>query len=186
MMRSLPNRNSNLTASASTRKYATQVGNLNRFNQKIQKTGKKWSELINSATSKEQLDKSITEIWDKLKEISKRCFPPFQPKTKFTQWWSPNLNALREQVNALKRRVKRCKNSDLKEIANTCFKALKNRYKAELLSQNTIQEEILHGVQYKYTLEDVQNMQSRLRKETGTYNVNSLERVGNHFSRRDC
>jgi hypothetical protein len=109
------------------------VGNWNRFNQKIQQTGKQWTELVNSTTSKDQLDNLVTEIWDKLKEISKRCFPPFKPKTKFVQWWLPKLNTLRKQVNALKRRVKRRKNSDLKEITNTRFKALKNIYKAELL-----------------------------------------------------
>jgi len=60
-------------------------------------------------------------------------FPPFSPKTKYAPWWSRKLNALRKQVNALKRRVKRCKNSDLKEISKGRFKALKNLYKAELL-----------------------------------------------------
>jgi len=77
------NRNLNRTASDSTRKYATQVGNWNMFHQKIQQTGKQWTDLVNSATTKEQLDKSITEIWYKLKEISKRCFPPFLPKTNY-------------------------------------------------------------------------------------------------------
>jgi len=48
-------------------------------------------------------------------------------------WWSPKLTALRKQVDALKRRVKRCKNPDLKEISNAGFKALKNLYKTELL-----------------------------------------------------
>ena len=71
----------------------------------------------------------VTEIWDKLKQISKMCFPTFKPKTIFVQWWTPKLNALRKQVNALKRRVKRCKNSDLKEITNTRFKALKHIYR---------------------------------------------------------
>jgi hypothetical protein len=60
-------------------------------------------------------------------------FPPFLPKTKYAPWWSPNLNALRKQVNALKRRVKRCKNHALKELSKTRFKALKNLYKSELL-----------------------------------------------------
>jgi polyhydroxyalkanoate synthesis regulator phasin len=89
--------------------------------------------LGNSATTKEKLDKSITEIWSKLGEISKECFPPFLPKTKYAPRWSPKLNTLRKQVNALKRRVKRCKNHDLKEISKTRFKALKNLYKPELL-----------------------------------------------------
>ena len=60
-------------------------------------------------------------------------FSPFLPKAKYVPWWSPKLNALRNQVNALRRRVKRCKNSDLKRITNTHFKALKNLYKAKLL-----------------------------------------------------
>jgi hypothetical protein len=59
--------------------------------------------------------------------------PPFLPKAKYTPWWSPNLNALQKQVNALKRRVKRSKNKTLKEIYMTCFKALNNLYKSELL-----------------------------------------------------
>jgi hypothetical protein len=48
-------------------------------------------------------------------------------------WWSPKLKVLRKQVNALKHRVKRCKISDLKEISNARFKALKNSYTAELI-----------------------------------------------------
>jgi len=90
-------------------------------------------DLANSATTKEQLDKTITEIWYKLGEISKRRFPPFSPKIKYVPRWSPKLNALRKQVNALKCRDKRCKNSDLKESSNTRFKALKNLYKAQVL-----------------------------------------------------
>jgi len=109
------------------------VGNWNIFHQKIQQTGKQWKDLVSSAKTKEQLDKSITEIWYKLKEISKSCFPPFLPKAKYPPRWSLKLNALRKEANALKRRVKKCKNSDLKEITNRRFKALKNSYKAELL-----------------------------------------------------
>jgi hypothetical protein len=45
----------------------------------------------------------------------------------------PKLKTLRKQVNDLKCSVKRCKNSDLKEISNACFKALKNLYRAELI-----------------------------------------------------
>ena len=74
------NRNSKRTASDSTRKYATQVGNWNMFHQKIQQTGKQWIDFVNNTKTKEQLDKSITEIWYKLKEISKRCFPHFYQK----------------------------------------------------------------------------------------------------------
>ena len=40
---------------------------------------------------------------------------------------------LRKQVNALKRRVKRCKNPALRVIYGTCFKDLKNHYRAEIL-----------------------------------------------------
>jgi len=87
---------------------------------------------VNSATSKDKVGKSITEIWSKLGEIGQECFSPFLPKTKYAPWWSPNLNALRKQVNALKRRVKRCKNHALKAISKTRFKALKNVYKSEL------------------------------------------------------
>jgi len=65
------------------------------FHLKIQQTGKQWTDLVNSAKTKEQLDKSITEIWYELKEISKRRFPPILPKAKYFPWWSPKLNALR-------------------------------------------------------------------------------------------
>ena len=130
------NRNSNRTASDSTRKYATKVGNWNMFHQKTQQTGKQWTDLVNSAKTKEQLDKSITEIWYKLKEISKRCFPPFLPKTNYVPWWSPKLNALRKQVNALKRRVKRGKNSDLKRSPKHASRFLKPYTKQNSLEPN--------------------------------------------------
>jgi hypothetical protein len=60
-------------------------------------------------------------------------FPPFLPKDNYSPWWSSNLNALRKQVKALKRRVKRCKNQILKEIYTARLKAIKNLYKSELL-----------------------------------------------------
>jgi len=127
------NTNLNRIASTSTSKFATRVGNWNLFQQRVQHNSQQWTDLVNRATTKEQLDKSVTTIWSKLGLISKKCFPPFLPKTKYTPWWSPKLNALRKQVNALKRRVKRCKNADLKEIFNTRFKHHKNQYKSELL-----------------------------------------------------
>jgi hypothetical protein len=55
-------------------------------------------DLVNRATTKEQLDKFITVIWSKLGEIIKKCFPPLLPKTKYAPWWSPELNALRKQM----------------------------------------------------------------------------------------
>jgi hypothetical protein len=58
---------------------------------------------------------------------------PILPNSKYAPWWSPELNTLRKQVNALKRRVKKCKNLDLKKIVNRRFKALKNLYKSEHL-----------------------------------------------------
>jgi hypothetical protein len=83
------------------------------------------------SATKEQLDTAITTIWDDLEDINKTCLPPFLQKTKYVPWWSPKLNALRKQVNALKRRVKRCKNPVLREICSTRFKEFKNRYKAK-------------------------------------------------------
>jgi hypothetical protein len=72
-------------------------------------------------------------IWDDVEEINKACFPPFSPKSKFAPWWSTKIYNFRKQVNALKRRFKRCKNQALKEIYNTCYKEHKYRYKAEIL-----------------------------------------------------
>jgi hypothetical protein len=78
------NTNLNRIASTSTRKYATQVGNWNLFQQRVQQNSQQWTDLVNRAITKEQLDKSITTIWSELGEISKKCFPPFLPKTKYT------------------------------------------------------------------------------------------------------
>jgi len=119
-------------ASDFTRKFATQVGNWNWFQLIVKKCSQQWRDWVNSAMTKEKLDKPITEIWSKLGEIGKECFPPFLPKTKYALWWSPKLNTLRKQVNALKQSIKRCKNHDLKEISKICFKALQNLYKSEL------------------------------------------------------
>jgi hypothetical protein len=61
------NRNSNRSACNSTRKFATQVGNWPLFYNGIQQNGQQWTELVNRATTKEQLDIVITEIWYNLK-----------------------------------------------------------------------------------------------------------------------
>jgi hypothetical protein len=127
------NTQSNRVVSNSTRKFATQVGNWNRFTLQVQQNNQQWMDLVNSATTKEQLDEFITVIWSRLGDISKKCFPPYLPKTKHAPWWSPELNALRKQVTAVKRSVKRCKYLDLKKIVNTRFNALNNLYKSELL-----------------------------------------------------
>jgi hypothetical protein len=49
--------------------------------QKVKKCSQQWREWVNSATTKEKPDKSITEIWSELGETGKECFPPFLPKT---------------------------------------------------------------------------------------------------------
>ena len=94
-----------------------QVGDWPLFYHGIQQNVQQWTDLVKRATAKGQLDIFITDIWDNLEALSKRRFPSFLPKTKIVPWWSPELTALRKQVNALKRRVKRCKNTDLKEIS---------------------------------------------------------------------
>lgn len=117
---------SNRTSSHSKRKFATQVGNWNMFQQKVLQHRQQWVDLVNNSSTKEELGRAITTIWDDLEEIGKTCFPPFLLKTKYVPCWSPTLNALRKQVNALKHRAKRCKNRALREICNTRFKELKN------------------------------------------------------------
>jgi hypothetical protein len=66
------------------------------FQLKVKKCSQQWRDWVNSAKKKEELDKYITEIWSKVVEICKECFPPFLPKTKYAPWWSPKLNALRK------------------------------------------------------------------------------------------
>jgi hypothetical protein len=125
--------NLNRTTSHPTRRFATQAGNWKQFQLKVLQHRQQWVDIINNTTTKENLDTAITTIWDDLGEINKTCFPPFLPKTKYFPWWSPKLNALKKQVNALRRRVKRCKNPVVREICGTRFKDLKNRYRAEIL-----------------------------------------------------
>jgi hypothetical protein len=84
--------------------------------------------------TKENLDSSITDNWNNLEEAAIVSFPPFLPKTKYVPWWSPNLNSLQKQVNALKRRVQRCKTQTLKDLYMARFKALKFQYKCEILT----------------------------------------------------
>jgi hypothetical protein len=108
------NTKSNRVVSNSTRNFATQLGNWNRYTLQVQQNNQQWTDLVNSTRRKDQLDKSITVIWSKLGEIYKKCFPQFLPKTKYAPWLYPELNTLRKQVKALKRKVKRCKNLDLK------------------------------------------------------------------------
>ena len=56
------NKNLNRTASDYTRKYGTQVGNWKVFQTIVEKCSIKWRDWINSATTKEKLDNSITEF----------------------------------------------------------------------------------------------------------------------------
>ena len=116
-----------------TRKYATQVGNWNLFQQRVLQHSHQWEDHINNARTKFQLDTAISTIWEDLGNICCTCFPPFLPKTKYVPWWSPKLNSLRKHVNALKRRLKRCKNPALRDMYNSRYKDLKNKYKAEIL-----------------------------------------------------
>jgi hypothetical protein len=83
------NTKSNRVVSNSTRNFATQVGNWNPFTLQVQQNSQQWTDLVNSARTQDELDKSITEIWSKLGEICKKCFPPFLPKTKYAPWRSP-------------------------------------------------------------------------------------------------
>jgi hypothetical protein len=123
----------NQTPRQPTRKFATQVGNWSLFQQNANQHSRKWEDLVKKSATKEQLDTTITTIWDDLEEINKACFPPFSPKSKYTPWWSTKLYNLRTQVYALKRRAKRCKNQALKETCSARYKEHKNRYKAEIL-----------------------------------------------------
>ena len=117
----------------STRKFATQVGRWKEFEQKIQQANNKWLDNIKKSTCKDQLDGVITTIWEELNEINSKCFPPFMPTNKYVPWWSPELKILRKQVNAAKRRIRRCKNPTLKVMYKTSFTLLKNNYKAQIL-----------------------------------------------------
>jgi len=55
------NKNLNRTAGDYTRKYATRVGNWKLF-QIVKKCSIQWRDWINSATTKENLDNSITNL----------------------------------------------------------------------------------------------------------------------------
>ena len=68
-----------------------------------------------------------------MSEINRSCFPAFKPTNKCVPWWSTELNILRKQVNATKRRFNRCKNSTIKDIHKAKLKSLTNKYKIELL-----------------------------------------------------
>jgi hypothetical protein len=70
-----------------TRKYATQVGNRNQFQAKIKKCNTQRKDWIQDAKTKEELDNAISEIWNRLGEVSRECFPPFRPKANYTPWW---------------------------------------------------------------------------------------------------
>ncbi|KAJ4429314.1 hypothetical protein ANN_26318 [Periplaneta americana] len=96
-------------------------------------TNLKWMNLIHKPNTKEQLENSINTIWRDLEEINSSCFPPFLPTNKFVPWWSTELNVLRKQTNAAKRRFKRCKNQTLKEIYKEKLNAITRNYKTELL-----------------------------------------------------
>jgi hypothetical protein len=69
------NKNLKRTPGDCTRKFATQVGKWNLFQLRDKKCSQQWRDWVNSATTKEKLDKSISEIWSKLGEIGKECFP---------------------------------------------------------------------------------------------------------------
>ena len=116
----------------STRKFATQVGHWKVFQNKLNESGKQWLLQIHNATSKKQLDETITTMWQELTEINKHCFPPFLPTNKFKPWWSTELNSLRKHTNAAKRRAKRSKHTQLKELYTAKYNALRNQYKLEL------------------------------------------------------
>ena len=131
----------------------------------IRKSSNQWRDWINSATTKEELNTSITKMWNKLDEAGKECFPPFLPKAKYAPWWSPNLKALRKHVNALKRGVQRCKNQTLKEFYTARFKALKTHYKGEILkAKQESWRNFCTESSKKNTLENVQGQQNWLYK----------------------
>ena len=117
----------------STRKFATQVGKWNTFRSEVRSRSQQWLIRVRNANTKEKLDDAVTMIWDELDIINRRCFPLFAPTTRYTPWWTPELQTIRKQVNAAKRRFNRCKNAILKELYKTRFKALRNHYKTELL-----------------------------------------------------
>ena len=116
-----------------TKKFATKVGMWNLFKQEVQQINENWKALIKDSNEKGQLEITITTIWKELGDISKTCFPPYQPTSRYVPWWTQSLNTLRKQVNAAKRRLKRCQNQTLKEIYNLRFRNLKHTYKTELI-----------------------------------------------------
>ena len=120
---------SNRITSHYTRKYATQLGNWNLFQQRVLQQRHQWEDQINNAETKNQPDSAIATIWDNLGNICYKCFPAFLPKTKYVPSWSPKLNTLRKQVNAPKRRVRRCNNPALRDMYNTRFKVSKTNTK---------------------------------------------------------
>ena len=113
-----------------TRKFTTQVGNWHLFHRDLLKNNKKWSEAINYSSTKATLDRSIKNIWEDLEAINKVSFPPFLPTIKYVPLWSPELNILRKQLNASKRRLKKCRHPLLKDIYHQKYK---QNYKFNLM-----------------------------------------------------
>ena len=125
-------KHSNRKTSHPTRIFSTQVGNWRLFQQKVVQH-RQWEYLVNNSSTKEQLDAAITTIWDDLEAINNSSHPLILPKIKNVPRWSPKLNALRKQVNALKCRVIRCENPVVRVICGTRFKELKTNTKQKSL-----------------------------------------------------
>ena len=62
-----------------TKKFATKAGKWNIFKQEVQQINEKWKALIKDFNVNDQLEIPITTIWKELGDISKNCFPPYQP-----------------------------------------------------------------------------------------------------------
>ena len=120
-------------ANNQTRKFATQAGKWQMFREKIQETSVVWMEMLKNTINKTQLEEVTSAIWDQINEINNDCFPRFLPTNNFKPWWSADLTIRRKQVNAAKRRFKRSKNAQLKEIYGNRLRELRRQYKEELL-----------------------------------------------------
>jgi hypothetical protein len=73
--------NLNRVAGDYTRKYATPVVNWNQFQAKVKMWNTQWRDWIQDAKTKEELDKAITEMWNRhWGRQAESAFPPSNPR----------------------------------------------------------------------------------------------------------
>ena len=112
--------------------FNTKRANWSIFNELCQLEFSDLNELLDSCHSKSSLQGIVNKFNSMLFNVTRKAIPPRKGGIHKVPWWSSEINCMRKQVNAARRRYQRQKNENIRNIYKSKYMALRQNYNTKL------------------------------------------------------